>query len=205
MLNNKKVNKRENSERLYVDALQDNNSKLCVVRLDLYCNKNDSGVADVSYEEANNDFNRMMNNRRSKPSIFKDNVGYICKKEDTPKRGVHFHTIFFFDGQKVNQDVHKAKQIGEYWSKEIRKGKGHFNNCNLNADEKYGDKKGIGMLDHTDTKKRKNLDEAIGYMCKDEQNIEAVTDGDKNRSIVRGTMPKKKSKAGRPRRAKKID
>jgi hypothetical protein len=199
MLNNKKVNKRKNSEQLYVDALQDNFSKLCVVRVDLYCNKNENKEADVSYEEANNDFNRMMNNRRSKPSIFKDNVGYVCAKEYTPNRGVHFHTVFFFDGQKVMQDVHKAKQIGEYWSKEIRGQNGHYHNCNLNADENYGEKKGIGMLDHRDTKKRKNLDVAIGYMCKDAQNIEETTDSKKIRSIVRGTIPKAESKVGRPR------
>lgn len=196
----KKVNKRKDINKEYVDALQDNNSKLCVVRVDLYCNKNDNGVADVSYEEANNDFNRMMNNRRSKPTIFKNNVGYICKKEDTPNRGVHFHAVFFYDGQKVMQDITKAKQIGQYWSKEIRKQKGHYNNCNLKADEKYGDKNGIGMLDYKDTDKRKNLDVTIGYMCKDEQNIEEVTGAKKNRSIVRGTMPKSKSKVGRPRK-----
>jgi hypothetical protein len=201
--NKRKVTKRKNSEELYVDALQDNYSKLCTVRVDLFCDKNDKGKADVSYEEANNDFNRLMSNRRSKPTIFKNNVGYICKKEDTPDRGVHFHTVFFFDGQAVKQDVHKAKQIGEYWSKEIRKDKGHYHNCNLNADKNYGDNNGIGMLDYRDTKKRKNLDKAIGYMCKDEQNIEDTTDSKKNRSIVRGTMPKKKGKIGRPRKSNK--
>lgn len=202
-MNERIVNKRKDSNKEYVDALQEKYSKLCVVRLDLYCNKNEDKVADVSLDEANSDFNRMMSNRRSKPAVFKDNVGYICKKEDTPKRGVHFHTVFFYDGQKVMQDVHKAKQIGQYWSKDVRKGKGHYNNCNLNADEKYGDKKGIGMLDYTDTKKRNNLDVTIGYMCKDEQNIEDTTGSKKNRSIVRGTMPKVKSGKGRPRASKK--
>jgi hypothetical protein len=84
----KKVNKRKDTNKEYVDTLQEKYSKLCVVRVDLYCNKNKNDVADVSLNEANSDFNRMMNNRRSKPSVFKDNVGYICKKEDTPDRGI---------------------------------------------------------------------------------------------------------------------
>jgi len=202
-MNKRVVNKREDSNKEYVDALQERYSKLCVVRVDLYCNKNEDKVADVSLDVANSDFNRMMNNRRNKQSIFKDNVGYICKKEDTPDRGVHFHTIFFYDGQRVMQDVHKAKQIGEYWSKEIRKGNGHFNNCNLNADRKYGKDNGIGILEYTDKDKRKNLDKAIGYVCKDGQKIDDTTDLKKNRSIVRGTMPKKKSTKGRPRKESK--
>jgi len=202
-MNKRTVNKRKDSNKEYVDALQDKFAKLCVVRVDLYCNKNEDKVADVSLEDANSDFNRMMSNRRSKPAVFKDNVGYICKKEDTPDRGVHFHTLFFYNGDKVMQDAYKAKQIGKYWSDEIRKGNGHYNNCNLGADKKYGDNNGIGMLDYKDSDKRKNLDTAIGYMCKDEQNIEATTDAKKNRSIVRGTMPKKKSTKGRPRKESK--
>jgi len=203
-MNKRTVKKRKDSNKEYVDALQEKYSKLCVVRVDLYCNKNEDKVADVSLEDANSDFNRMMSNRRSKPAVFKDNIGFICKKEDTSDRGVHFHTVFFYDGQKVMQDIHKAKQIGQYWSKDVRKGNGHYNNCNLNADEKYGKNNGIGMLDYTDSNKRKNLDTAIGYMCKDEQNIDEVTtDSKKTRSIVRGTMQKKKSNKGRPRKESK--
>ena len=199
--NEKKVNKRKEGNIKYVDMLQDTYSKLNSVRVDLYYKKDENNKVDVSLEDANKDFNRMMNNRRSKPSVFKDNVGYICKKEDTPDRGVHFHAVLFYNGQKVMHDVHKANEIGKYWIEDITKNKGSFNNCNLNADEKYGENNGIGMLDYKDTDKRKNLDVAIGYMCKDEQNIEEVTGTKKNRSIVRGTMPKTKSKVGRPRKS----
>jgi hypothetical protein len=198
--NEKKVNKRKDTSKEYVDALQNKCSKLNVVRVDLYYKKDENNQVDVSLEEANSDFNRMMNNRRSKPSVFKDQVGYICKKEYTEDRGIHFHGIFFYDGQKIMHDIHKASEIGKYWIEHITKNKGSFNNCNLNADKKYGENNGIGMLDHRDIDKRKNLDVAIGYMCKDEQSIEAITDSKKNRSIVRGTMPKSKSKVGRPRK-----
>lgn len=61
--------------------------------------------------EANADFNRMMNNRRGKPSVFKNQVGYMCLKEHTEKKGVHFHTLFTFDGNKVQKDVHMGEEL----------------------------------------------------------------------------------------------
>lgn len=77
----------------------------------------------------------------------------------------------------------------------ITKGKGSYYNCNKNKYPEHG----IGMLDHTDIKKRRNLDKAIAYLCKDEQEISTLS-GKKERSFVRGTMPKSKSNVGRPRK-----
>ena len=57
------------------------------------------------------------------------------------------------------------------------------------------------MLDHTDIDKRKNLDNALAYLSKDEQHIDAISDN-KERSFVRGTMPKSKGNMGRPRTVK---
>ena len=62
---------------------------------------------------------------------------------------------------------------------------------------------GIGMLNHTDTQKRDNLDTQVSsYLCKDDdkQDISVVKNNTKDRAFVRGIMPKAKSKAGRPRK-----
>jgi hypothetical protein len=56
------------------------------------------------------------------------------------------------------------------------------------------------MLQHTDKEKRENLDKAMIYLCKDEQQIINPISDKKERSVVRGTMPKPKSRAGRPRK-----
>lgn len=92
MSNNKTVNKRLESTKEYLDALQEKYSKLCVVRVDLGYKKphSDSTVLD----DANNDFNRMLNNRRGKPSVFKDQVGYMCLKEYTEDKGVHLQFLY---------------------------------------------------------------------------------------------------------------
>ena len=197
--NEKTVNKRLESTKEYIDALQNKYSKLNVVRVDLSYRKPHSD--DITLDDANSDFNRMMNNRRSKPAIFKNQVGYMCKKEYTKDKGIHFHAVFFYDGQKVKNDIKKAIDIGDYWKKQITNKKGSYHNCNINAKEEYAEKNGIGMLEHRDIKKRENLDIAVSYLCKDDhQDIAPVKSNTKDRAFVRGTMPKSKGNIGRPRK-----
>ena len=193
MLNNKNSNKRLASTKQYIDKLQENNSKLNIIRVDLAYKKPYSN--DMTLDEANKDINRMFTNMRSKPTIFQDKIGYVCKREYTEDKGVHFHTLFIYDGNKVQKDTFKAKQIGEYWE-QITKDKGTHHNCHLN---KY-EKKGIGMLDYRDSEKRKILDEnVVSYLCKDEQDIKQIKENKKDRAFTRGTIPKSKGNIGRPR------
>lgn len=193
MSHNKKSDKRLNSTKEYVDALSQKHSKLNIIRVDLSYDKPHSQTTTL--EEANNDFNHMLNNARSKPSIFKHKVGYVSKREYTEDKGIHLHAMFIFDGQKVQKDAFKADQIGKYWE-EITEGKGSYHNCHRN---KY-DRNGIGILEHNDSDKRKILyDDVIPYFCKEEQDIEAMKNNPKDRAFTRGTLPKKEGRKGRPR------
>ena len=193
MSHNKKNDKRLNSTKEYIDALSNKHSKLNIIRLDLSYDKPHSQTTTL--EEANNHFNHMLNNARSKPSIFKHKVGYICKREHTEDKGMHLHTMFIFDGQNVQKDAFKAEQIGKYWE-EITEGKGSYHNCHRNTYERNG----IGILEHSDSDKRKILDEdVISYLCKEEQDIEAVKSNPKDRAFTRGTIKKDQKKKGRPR------
>ncbi|MCB5266665.1 MAG: inovirus Gp2 family protein [Candidatus Cloacimonetes bacterium] len=194
MSNTKLVNKREESTKEYVDALQEEYSRLCAVRVDLAYKKPYSD--HITLEEANRDLNRMLNNRRSKPSIFQDQVGYVIKKEYTEDRGVHLHAIFLYDGQKVQKDQYKAQQIGEYWSEQITKNKGCYHNCNI---EEYKHN-GVGVIDYRDSQKRENLDKVVSYLCKEEQDIAPVKSSQKERAFVRGIIPRSKGNIGRPRK-----
>jgi len=193
---NKMANKirRENSTQEYLDELQDRYSKLNVIRVDLAYKKDSNNK--ITLEKANEDLERMLNNRRSKPSIFKDQVGYVCKKEYTEDRGVHIHAYFFYDGQKVKKSSFKADQIGKYWKENITKDKGSYHNSHRN---KYTDN-AIGMLEHNDTDKRKKLDKAISYLYKNEQSINPIKTNKKSRAFCRGILPKKKKSTGRPRK-----
>lgn len=196
MVNSKTSKKRQNSNEKYIDALQENYAKINVVRLDVSYKKPYS--KEVTLEEATKDLNRLLNNRRSKPSIFEHNIGYALKKEYTEEKGLHIHAFFMFDGQKVLKDANKADEVGKYWKEQITKDKGTYYNCNRNSYPEHG----IGMLDHKDTEKRKYLDNAMAYLYKEEQEISPLSDK-KERSFLRGTIPKSKGNIGRPRETKK--
>lgn len=187
-------NKQLESAKEYLDALQERCSKLNIVRVDLAYKKPYSD--DMSLEALNKDIGHLLSNRRTKPSIFEHNVGYILKKEHTKDKGTHIHAMFMYDGQKVQKDAYKGDQISKYWQEVITKGKGSSFNCNR---EKYK-ANGIGMLDHKDSEKRKILDEdVLPYLCKDEQDITPMKNNKREKAFSRGLLPKKKSNKGRPR------
>ena len=188
-----KDKRRQSSNEKYVDALQDRYSKLCVVRVDFGYKKDENNEVNVTLEEANKHIDKLLNNRRNN-SIFKDNVGYVIKTEYTEDKGVHNHAVLFFDGNKVQNDKYKGDQIGNYWET-ITNGNGSYHNCNRND---YKDN-AIGMLDYKNVEMRKNLDNAMAYLVKEEQSIKAIKENEKDRAIRRGTMPKSKGNVGRPR------
>ncbi len=184
------------STSTYIDQLLENHSKIQVIRLDLSYKKEHARKA--SLEKINQDFTHLLNNRRTKPSIFENMVGYIAKREYTEDKGPHIHTLFIYDGQKISKDAYKGDQIGAYWKNEITEGKGIFHNCNREKG-KYAEC-ALGMIDHTDEAKRTLLKEkAIAYLCKDEQSVDPIKQSGSERSFTRGIAPRKKSNAGRPR------
>ena len=186
-------NKRVDSTIEYIDDLSDEFSKLNIVRVDLSYKKPYSDT--MSLEDVNKDLDRMANNMRSKPTIFKHKIGHVLKREYTEDKGVHLHAMFIFNGQKIISDTYKADEIGKYWEKTTAD-KGTYHNCNRNN---Y-DKKGIGMLDYKDSEKRKILDEiVIPYMCKDDQDIGVLKGDKRSKAFTRGIVTKKKSSKGRPR------
>ncbi len=194
MSHNKKSNKRLHSTKEYVDALSQKHSKLNIIRVDLGYKKPHSQT--ITLKEANDDIKHMLNNVRSKPSIFAHQEGYIFKREYTEDKGPHLHAMFIFNGQKVQKDSFKADQIGTYWE-EITDGKGSYHNCHRNTYERNG----IGLLEHSDSDKRKILDEdVISYLCKEDQSIDDLEGNKKNRAFTRGTIKKNQKKKGRPRK-----
>lgn len=190
------LKRRKQSTENYIDALLQNNSKLCAIRVDL--KYKEAFSKDVSLDVINKDLKRMLDNRRNNKTIFGNNLGYIIKKEVSGNGNLHLHAMFLEDGSKVQKAAYKADQIGKYWSEEITKGKGCYVNCNRREYKNNG----IGMVDYTDEEKINNLKKhAVSYFYKtDEQSIDDIKTNSKDRAIVRGTIPKPKSKAGKPRK-----
>ncbi|MCT7595785.1 inovirus Gp2 family protein [Aliarcobacter butzleri] len=192
--NNKKTNRRLESTKKYIDDLSKKYSKLNIVRVDLGYTKEDS--KSITFEDASKDLNKMLNNTRSKPTVFGAMVGYITKKELGEDKGVHIHVAIIYNGNIVREDITKAQQIGEYWKNNITKGKGVFHNCSKNEYKN----KAVGVIDYKDKEKRKIFDEKVlTYLCKDEQSIDSLKTNIKDRAFTRGIAKKIKSNAGRPR------
>lgn len=196
------MNESRNSQRMmestatYIDDLFDIYSKMDFIRLDLSYTK--EHAREASLEDINQDLTHLLNNRRTKPSIFKNMVGHIFKKEFTEDKGPHIHSLFIFDGQKVRKDEFIGEKIGKYWKNEITDGKGIYYNCNREKD-KYAFC-ALGTIDHTDDAKRTVLKEkAIAYLCKEEQSVGPIKQSGNERSFTRGIAPRKMSNAGRPR------
>lgn len=179
----------------YDKSLFDVYSRLLVVRIDLsYKNEH---ASQMSLKEMKEDYERLMNNRRSKPSLFSNMVGHMTKFEYSPDKGPHMHNLLYFDGHNVQKDAHLSSEIGKYWNENITDGRGIYFNCNLKKDQ-Y-DKCGIGMIDYSDNEKREVLvKEVIPYLTKTDQGIHSVKSGNE-RAFTKGKMPRRKSAAGRPR------
>ena len=193
MKNTTIYNKRLSSTRRYINNLLEVYSKINIVRIDIAYKKPYSD--NINLEEAYSDLNHMLNNTRSNKTVFGHMVGYIIKREYTEDRGIHFHTVFIFDGQKMKKDIHKAEQIGEYW-KAITDNRGSYHNCNRN---KYKDT-AIGMINYYDEEKIDLLvNKAVSYFCKDTQSISDLTEGNRYKAFTRGVAPRINRSAGRPR------
>ncbi len=192
---NNTIKRRKESTEKYIDALLENNSKLCCVRVDLKYKQ--EFAKDVSLDTISKDLKRMLDNRRNNKTVFGNNLGYIIKKEVSDNGNPHLHALFFEDGNKVQKAAYKADQIGKYWNEDITKGKGCYENCNRREYKNNG----IGMVDYTDEEKINNLKKhAVSYFYKTDQSMDALKINSKDRAIGRGAMPKPKSNAGRPRK-----
>jgi hypothetical protein len=179
----------------YVNSLFEVHSKLQVLRLDLSYRKEVANTLTI--DDAKKDIQHLLNNRRSKPSLFSDCVGHIWKLETTEEKGPHFHTAFFYDGSKILHDAHWAGKIADYWKDRITNGRGIAFNCNAKKGEYQ--KVGIGQISHSDGEKRSNLvTEVLPYLTKTDQGIDAAKSGN-DRCFGRGIAPKRTTKKGRPR------
>jgi hypothetical protein len=174
----------------YIDSLQERHSKILAIRIDLGYTK--EHAANIDLADLKKDVKHLLDNRRSKPSLFQTQIGYVLKYENASEKWPHRHALFLFDGQKTHKDAFLADQIGKYWSEVITRGEGIYHNCN--REKNSYEQCGIGMLDHTDHVKRAALKErVIPYLLKSEQSIGPIKSSGKERSITKGALPKSRN------------
>lgn len=194
----------------YVDDLFQTHSRLLVIRVDLYPERfkpNDliknpqvGSLATTDHlDDLISKVERLLNNRRHN-KLFEHCVGYILKIEYAIDRGWHAHTIFFYNGHKVQNDSYYSTKIGDYWTDVITGGQGAFWPCNRPSNISRYQKVGIGMVDYTDVEKRQALLEVVvAYLAKTDQYIQSKSfSGQKLFRTGRSAKPQD-IKRGRPR------
>lgn len=205
-----RANYRIKSAETYINNLFETYSRLLVIRVDLYPEKfkandlvrtSETGPPTTTDHLKNltSNVERLMNNRRNN-QLFEHCVGHIFKIEYAPERGWHAHTIFFYDGHKVQNDSHYSIEIGKYWQDRITDGKGTYWACNRPSNLLNYPRIGIGMIDHTNSEKRQALIEVVvTYLAKTDNFIQCKTF--QGQKLFRtGQPPKARAiKRGRPR------
>lgn len=194
------INYREKVYKGFVQALFNAHSRVVVIRIDLEYQK--AIARTVSLSEALDDLDHFVANMRSN-AMFNHMLGYIFKVEYGVDRGIHIHSILFFNGAKRNGANHigHARQIGEYWQNKITLGRGTYWNVNARI-EQYRQKGicGIGLIHWHECDLQANLlDMVIHYVCKEQQMIRS--DAEPHRKIIRKQhLPKTNEvRRGRPR------
>lgn len=181
-----------------IDALFRDYSKLLVLRVDLYWKKEYADV--ISYENMNEAFTRLRNNMRYN-SLFEHHITYCAKLEYGPKRGWHYHVLFFFYGQCVRNDYLLAQRVGEYWSKIITHGMGDYFSPNMNTGNYQT--VAVGMIEYYESSRIADLKAAASYLVKEtvlSDNVQMLdASGKVYRSYRQGQYSPSNSRAGRPR------
>ncbi len=145
----------------YIDSLYQRYSKLLVVRVDLSYK---SGICHRVKAHHLRQHRQALYKAINSDPLFSHCVGYILKLEFGMEKGFHYHALFFFNGQKVRQDITLGKLIGELWQERITDMAGLYFNCNYQK-ERYREL-GIGLLKRADAESKKGLLNAVRYLCK---------------------------------------
>lgn len=176
-------NERETSKSLrqYVLDLKAAYSKLMIIRLDLYTPK---------FLEAVEHWDQLKKYVAARYAS--SHVGFAVKFEYGERRGVHMHTMLFFNGSEVRQDVTIAKAIGEHWKTSVTAGEGTYSNCNAPEHLKRMRYPAVGTFHQFDESTLKGLRHLANYLTEQDLAIRHAVPG-LTRTLRRGSINKEKS------------
>ncbi|AJJ08419.1 inovirus-type Gp2 protein [Yersinia pseudotuberculosis] len=92
-------------------------------------------------------------------------IGYAWVMEFTYRHGLHFHTIFYLDGQRKRNCYRSARIIAEEW-RDITEKMGIFENCQKKSYHKVN---GSRNIHYSDRKGYRDLAFILSYLAKQEQ------------------------------------
>lgn len=183
----------------YLNRLYEDYPKQLHVRIDLHYEI----CSQVSDEEVKADFAKLM--RHVRREFGATAIGHIWTAEWGELKGLHIHLLLHFNGQKVREGITIARQLGEHWQHAITNGRGRYWNINKREDwyEAQG-RRGIGLISHSDEKRRNNLLRTALYLVKPDFFVRMVRPGF-GKTFGHGRLrPRKKSNAGRKRKGYRL-
>lgn len=167
----------------YLDSLFQSYAKILPVRIDLGYRTN------KTIAESNNEFNYLNNPslpphsyltqeqivanwnvflnqlRWNHRTLLKELIGYIWKIEYGVDKGIHYHIMLLFNGNKVQKDYYYADKLGQLWLA-ITDGLGAYFNCSVDKQIRYGDDNCLKVTHRRDN--RDNLYKTVGYLAKND-------------------------------------
>lgn len=197
--------KNSKTVRGYLSALYGDYPKILHVRLDLYylvAGRRPDGSAP-SAEQMKADRARFMRYVRKKfRSVV---IGHMWTVEFGEFKGAHFHVLLHFKGHEVRQGITIAQHLGDHWQNVITEGRGRY--WNVNTREAFYEargKRGIGLISHSDEKRRENLLRTALYLVKTDLFVRMEMPGF-GKTFGHGRFrPREKSNAGRKRKGHRL-
>ena len=182
-----------NSARDYLCYLTGANSKLLVLRIDLYFKP----YFDVERaDKAVHNFLRWLRGKACKRTLLPGYLGFIIKRENGLVRGMHWHLMVLCNGNEQRSADFLSRKLGEHWMRRTGQGPGAFHNCY--PDAKRFPVNGLGVMTLNDVVKLAGVRAAIFYMSKQSCIIKATSN--KERNFWRSPIPRQaRKKLGRPR------
>lgn len=167
----------------YADAVMDRYSRTTVVRVNFYYRTKYHSRLRV--EHVFDDLDAMIA-KHSRHSMFDHLIGYAYAVEQgdrTGGRGYHIHAAYFFNGNKISCDIHKASDICQLWEEiTCSQGFAHSSNHGLPS----GAKRGVGCIQRNDKLTREETYKRIRYLVKPDQPLHLRPKG--ARTLRRGIL-----------------
>jgi hypothetical protein len=172
----------------YMAALFKHDPQLLIVRVDLYFLPETGAWANIEEADACHEkFLRALRQARIVPDL----KGYISKRSDGFRRGMHYHLLVAMDGTKHRDACQAAGMLGRYWVDCCTSGKklGSFFSC-YSKNEPYRFN-GLGLMHVSDVHALRELRVALYSITRGDHQLK--TGDGRDRNLRRGIKPRSMS------------
>jgi len=145
----------------HMQSIRDRYSDIIPLRMDFAYKKSSQRFHERYYDHWDMDMYRLA----ERVIRTGDVLGYAWVMEFTHTHGLHFHAVFYLDGQRKRNSYYSARAIAEEWQC-ITQNTGTFRNCQKETYHKVSGGRSLHHLDHTGYR---DLAFILSYMAKEEQ------------------------------------